>query len=66
MSIIVYNNIYFFLKQIGSEFCFCINIYSLEIIISKPVEFFLEYGPQDIVYKFFLHIYIYFRSYIFS
>jgi hypothetical protein len=66
MSIIVYNNIYPFLEQIGSEFCFCISMYSLEIIGSKPIEFFLEYSPQNIIYKLFLHIYIYFCNYIFS
>jgi hypothetical protein len=44
MFVIVYNNVYLFLKQISSEFCFCISIYSLEIIGGKPVEFFLEYG----------------------
>jgi hypothetical protein len=44
MFIIVYNNIYPFLEQIGSEFRFYINIYSLEVISSKPIEFFLEYG----------------------
>jgi hypothetical protein len=43
MSIIVYNNVYPSLKQIGSEFCY-ISTYSLEIIGSKPIEFFLEYS----------------------
>jgi hypothetical protein len=44
MSIIVYNNIYPFFKQISSEFCFYINMYSLEVIGSKPIKFFLEYN----------------------
>jgi hypothetical protein len=44
MFIIIYSNVYPFLKQIGSEFCFYINMYSLEIISSKPIEFFLEYS----------------------
>jgi hypothetical protein len=44
MFIIMYNNIYPFLKQIGSEFCSCINMYFLEVISSKPIEFFLEYS----------------------
>jgi hypothetical protein len=45
MSVIVYSDIYPSFKQISSEFCFCINIYSLEIISGKPIEFFLEYNP---------------------
>jgi hypothetical protein len=44
MFVIVYNNIYPFLKQMNSELCFCISMYSLKIISSKPIEFFLEYG----------------------
>jgi hypothetical protein len=59
MSIIIYNNVYLSLEQIGSEFCFCISAYSLEVIGSKPIEFFLEYNPQDIIYEFSLYIYIY-------
>jgi hypothetical protein len=59
MSVIICNNIYPFLKQIGSEFYSCINIYFLEIISSKPIEFFLEYSLQDIVYELLLYIYIY-------
>jgi hypothetical protein len=66
MSIIIYNNIYLSLKQIDSEFYFYINMYYFKIINSKPIEFFLEYDPQDIIYKLLLYIYIYFRDYIFS
>jgi hypothetical protein len=66
MFIIVYNNIYPFFEQIGLEFCFYINVYFLEVISSKPIEFFLEYGLQDIIYKLFLYIYMYFRGYISS
>jgi hypothetical protein len=44
MFVIIYNNIYLSLEQINSEFCFYIKIYSLEIISSKAVEFFLEYS----------------------
>jgi hypothetical protein len=66
MFIIVYNNVYLSFKQIGLEFCFCISMYFLEIISSKPIEFFLEYGPQDIIYELLLYIYIYLHSYIFS
>jgi hypothetical protein len=63
---IIYNNIFFFLEQIGLEFCSYISIYFFEIISSKPIEFFLKYDPQDIIYKFLFYIYIYFRNYIFS
>jgi hypothetical protein len=44
MFIIVYSDIYLSLEQIGSEFCSCISAYSLEVIGSKTIEFFLEYG----------------------
>jgi hypothetical protein len=44
MSIIVCNDVYPSLEQIGSEFCSCINIYFLEVIGSEPIEFFLEYN----------------------
>jgi hypothetical protein len=62
----MYNNIYPSFKQMSLEFCSCINMYSLEVISSKPVEFFLEYGPQDIIYKLLLYVYVYFCGYIFS
>jgi hypothetical protein len=44
MFVIVYSDIYPSLEQINSEFYSCINIYSLEIISSESIEFFLEYG----------------------
>jgi hypothetical protein len=65
MFVIMYSDIYLSFEQINSVFCFCINIYSLKIIGSKPIEFFLEYSLQNIIRKLLLHVYIYFRSYIF-
>jgi hypothetical protein len=44
MFVIIYNNIYLFLKQIDSEFCSYISVYFLEVISSEPIEFFLEYN----------------------